>query len=239
MRHRVLWYRGNITPNIKKNIKTPQHEKHILPHDLGLSPTHFVPKIPELGLHLQSDEHRKQVGTMTKGSPTTVLHQLGKQLLGQILHIVGVTMTHRWVMESEEVVGYPNSFSPPVVARWVKESKRRWGWMKQKSFLKKPIDKPWHHEIENWGLPVFLGHRCRVENFSSLEGLGNFRQKFPEKMEISGNIWKYLEMSENMWEFSVNWSGFHGEMAAKQKKCKTKSLSGSLFGFIGLRRQAL
>jgi len=43
----------------------------------------------------------------------------------------------------------------------------------------------------------------RVEKFPSPEGLGNFRRKFPEKMEISGNIWKYLELSGNMWDFSV------------------------------------
>jgi hypothetical protein len=37
----------------------------------------------------------------------------------------------------------------------------------------------------------------RVEKFPSPEGLGNFRRKFPEKVEIFGKFWKYLGKSGN------------------------------------------
>jgi len=46
----------------------------------------------------------------------------------------------------------------------------------------------------------------RVEKIPSSEGVGNFRRKFPEKVEISGNIWKYvgkLEKSGNTWQQEV------------------------------------
>jgi len=60
-------------------------------------------------------------------------------------------------------------------------------------------------------IPASAGNkqRCtppRVEKIPSSEGVGNFRRKFPEKVEISGNIWKYvgkLEKSGNTWQQEV------------------------------------
>jgi hypothetical protein len=48
-----------------------------------------------------------------------------------------------------------------------------------------------------WRPEVSTFSGTRVEKFPSPEGLGNFRRKFPEKVEIFGKFWKYLGKSGN------------------------------------------